>query len=75
MDETVAQGWAVVEKGELLVQTVGHSPVSAMVNWLVVSARVLVRDGTTDAQVDMLFRNAAGPRGAELRPVTIATRD
>jgi hypothetical protein len=75
MDETVAHGWAVVERGELLVRTVGPTEVSAMVNWLVASVGFLVRHGTSDAQVGLMFRNAARTRGAELHPVTIELRE
>lgn len=69
---TVAQGYAIVEKGGLMVATISPTDIGAMVNWLVVSAGILVTNATTDDQVRAWFQAEALPRGASLVPVTIA---
>jgi len=67
-----ATGYAVVQRGELLVRTVSSTPLAAMVNWLIVSEGLVTLNRATDEQVEAAFNAAAKARGAKLRQVTIA---
>ena len=66
-----AKGWAVVQKGELLVRTVSPTRRAALVNWLVVEAAVRVGADWNDARIEHAWECCRLGRGAEAVAVTI----
>lgn len=55
MIEMIAHGWAIVANGEINVATVSPTRRGALVNWLVVSARVPVFNDHSDAQIESMW--------------------
>ncbi|BCH33258.1 hypothetical protein MesoLjLc_51880 [Mesorhizobium sp. L-8-10] len=66
------KGWAIEERGEILVTTVSPHRIAAIVNWLVVSQGMIVMQGTPDAAIESCFADRAGPAEAEAVEVTIS---
>lgn len=62
--------FAVQDKGGINIRTVSPTRIAAMVNWLLVEARVLILRGSPDAEVERLWEKYRD--GAELVPVTVA---
>ena len=63
-------GFAVIEKGRLLVATVAETAVQAMGNWLADRSPGMP-SGVSESYLRRSFSQIAEMRGAELVPVTI----
>lgn len=69
-----AAGWAVVNgKGEIRVETVSPSRLAAVVNWLVVSGRVMVSADASDRWIEASWDALKGDNTIAL--VKISTED
>jgi hypothetical protein len=66
-----ACGFAVVQKGKIMIETVGPTDISAMVNWLCASHSFLMPSGVPDSYVRRAFRQAAEPKSAEVVRVNV----
>jgi hypothetical protein len=71
----MARGWAIDERGEIIVKTVSPSRIGAMVNWLVASVGIAVSRGAADDLVEATFDSYALQAGARLIEVTIKEVD
>jgi hypothetical protein len=58
-------------RGFIIVETVGPTERSAMVNWLVVGAGIMVTNSWSDERIKAAFEGAAAQRGVQLIPVQI----
>lgn len=50
-----AEGWAILDRGEINVRSVCPTPVGAIVNWLLTEAGLAVSDGTPDKEIEQTF--------------------
>lgn len=64
-----AKGYAVLKDGEISVRTVSPTPIAAMVNWLIVDARILIIHGTPDEEVRRVWEKYRGD--ADVVPVVM----
>lgn len=64
-------GWGVVGKDGLIVNTVADTKRAAMVNWLCTSGHHLARQATTDLQIQALFDAFSAEDGVMAQPVRI----
>lgn len=73
----MTKGFAAVDqRARILVNTVSDTPRAAMVNWLVVHARLSVHQADTDQKIADTFAVAATQRGlATIEEVTISIAD
>jgi len=65
-------GWAIVSKGKVLVNTVSPTRVGAIVNWLVVDCNILVTNSASDNRIEAYWKLNKGK--AECVEVHIAVR-
>ena len=68
-----AEGWAVVENGEINVKTVSPTRRAAIVNWLVVDHDVMITRHTADRTIEAEWL-ARHPEETDAVPVTIRAR-
>jgi len=73
MSNAVPNGFAAVNhRGEILIKTVSETRRSAMVNWLVTEARVMVFRDSTDAEIEEDFLNFGAKKGlASIEPIAV----
>lgn len=64
-------GYAVKQRGNIELRTVGPTARSAMVNWLCVGARILPTSEWTDGMIEEAFGDLAERRHAALVQVRI----
>lgn len=64
------KGFAVKQDDEILIQTVGHSAVSAAVNFLLTDRNIMIHAGTPDEVVIETFHKHKGD-GVELVAVIV----
>jgi hypothetical protein len=62
---------ATSREGFIIVETVGPTKRSAMVNWLFVFGPVMVTADWTDERIAQTFAEVAEPRGVQVIPVQI----
>jgi len=67
-------GWAVKQNGQILVATVSPTARAAVVNWLVVAAKVPVMNHNTDKEIETMFVQYGERAGAELVGVEITEK-
>lgn len=69
---TFAAGWGVTDDRGLDIRTVSDSRRAAIVNWLVIKARVLIRADHSDEEIEYLWtRHAVTPRRASVHKVKV----
>jgi hypothetical protein len=65
------RGWAAVQDGNILVETVSPHDRAAMVNWLVTRAGFMVPAGMGDFAIREHFDRLAKPEGVSVKRVNI----
>ena len=55
-----AEGWAIDQDGEIVVETIGPTKRAAMVNWLIVKTGTVILNQTTDDEIEALFEEKRG---------------
>lgn len=69
---THADGWAVTDDRGLNIRTVSETRRGAIINWLVVAARVLVLANQTDDEIEYLWvRHGVNPGRAQVHKVCV----
>jgi hypothetical protein len=56
----MATGWAVEVDGEIKVRTIMDAKLGAMVNYLATEHRAMVKDGTSESQIEELVAAFSG---------------
>jgi len=67
----VSKGWAIEEDGEVDVRTVSPTRIAAIVNWMLVSADLMIMRGATDEWISREFAGYEAARGVHAVEVAI----